>query len=122
MRDIEKSRRPWGYFETFIKNQSCTVKLLYVQPSQYLSLQYHKNRDEFWKVRSGPVLVEINGFSKTLMAGETCEIPRGSTHRLSCPNGFNSYGVVLEIATGDFDENDEVRLEDIYGRTINERT
>jgi mannose-6-phosphate isomerase-like protein (cupin superfamily) len=85
-----------------------------------LSRQYHKHRDEFWKVIVGPVIVEINGFTKTLQPGDTCEIPRQTIHRLTCPAGFINYAVVLEIATGDFDEQDIVRLEDDFSRhTIN---
>lgn len=118
MRDIEYINAPWGHHETYAKNENCTVKLIFVRPGMRLSRQYHKNRDEFWKVIFGPVIIEINGFTKTLQAGETCEIPRGSVHRLTCPPGFVHYAVVLEVATGDFDELDIIRLEDDFSRHI----
>src|SRR5258706_508284 len=41
-------QRPWGSFERFTLNESSTVKLIYVQPGERLSLQRHESRDELW--------------------------------------------------------------------------
>ena len=41
-------KRPWGYFNQFVKNKKCTVKILEIMPKQELSLQYHKKRKEMW--------------------------------------------------------------------------
>ena len=106
-------RRPWGKFEQFTKNEPCTVKLIYLDPDKRLSLQYHNNRSEFWKVIIGPIKVQLAGETKILKEGESILIPKKAVHRLI---GAGSAAVVLEISTGDFDEADIVRLEDDYRR------
>lgn len=109
---IEK--RPWGHFERFTLNEPSTVKLIYVDKDKRLSLQYHNNRSEFWKIVKGPVKVQIGEEIKTLNTGETIAVPRRANHRLI---GAGTDAIILEISTGDFDENDIVRLEDDYKRT-----
>ncbi len=46
--------------------------------------------------------------------GEKIFIPRETAHRLSAP-GDESVRI-LEVSLGEFDEEDIVRLEDVYGR------
>ena len=45
--------RPWGKFEKFCQNKNCTVKILFIKANGELSLQYHRHRDEFWKIIQG---------------------------------------------------------------------
>jgi mannose-6-phosphate isomerase len=108
---IEK--RPWGHFERFTLNEPCTVKLVYVDGDKCLSLQYHNNRSEFWKVLKGPIKVQIGDKTVTLQTGETVTVPKKAVHRLI---GDGTDAIILEISTGDFDEKDIVRLEDDYSR------
>ncbi len=105
--------RPWGHFERFTLNEACTVKLIYLDANKRLSLQYHSNRSEFWKIVKGPVKVQIGNDTRILQTGETITIPRKAIHRLSAERVD---AIVLEIATGSFDESDIVRLEDDYKR------
>jgi mannose-6-phosphate isomerase len=107
--------RPWGHFERFTLNEACTVKLVYVEEGRRLSLQYHRNRTEFWKVVEGPVQVELNGKQRVLNRGETMIIPKGTIHRMTGIIGIPE-AVVLEISFGNFDENDIERLEDDFKR------
>ena len=58
--DIYSENRPWGRFEKFHENQPCTVKLIYVNVNSRLSLQYHKERWEFWKIVKGCAEVELD--------------------------------------------------------------
>ena len=51
--DIYSEDRPWGSFEKFHENEQCTVKLIYVNANSRLSLQYHSERWEFWKIVKG---------------------------------------------------------------------
>ena len=44
----EEVSRPWGNFKQFVKNKECTVKILSVKKNETLSLQKHKEREEFW--------------------------------------------------------------------------
>lgn len=109
-----RESRPWGRFERFTLNEPCTVKLVYVDSDKRLSLQYHNNRSEFWKVVKGPVKVQLGDEIKTLQTGETITVPKKGVHRLI---GAGVDAIILEISTGDFDEQDIVRLEDDYSRT-----
>ena len=111
--------RPWGRFEKFHENKSCTVKLIYVNANSRLSLQYHKKRSEFWKVIKGTAAVEIDKKTIVLKEGETITIPRQTKHRVLA---LESDCIILEIAYGRFDENDIVRLEDDYQRVTMPKT
>jgi mannose-6-phosphate isomerase len=111
--------RPWGRFEKFHENKSCTVKLIYVNANSRLSLQYHKKRSEFWKVIKGTAMVEIDEKRIVLGEGETITIPRQAKHRVLA---LESECIILEISYGRFDENDIVRLEDDYQRVSMPKT
>jgi mannose-6-phosphate isomerase-like protein (cupin superfamily) len=111
----ETEQRPWGWFEKFHENKPCTVKLIHINPFSRLSLQYHKDRSEFWTVVEGSAEVELDGRQITLGIGDSLTIPKGALHRV----GAKQYGcVLLEIAYGKFRENDIVRLQDDYQRTL----
>lgn len=110
-------KRPWGGFIKFIDNKPCTVKILYIKRGESLSLQLHKLREEFWYLISGKVKV-IFGRNlklikkKILQEKEYIRIPKKFLHRME---GIEN-SKVLEISTGEFRENDEIRIEDKYGR------
>jgi mannose-6-phosphate isomerase-like protein (cupin superfamily) len=106
-------KRPWGRFERFTLKEKSTVKLVYLDGDKRLSLQYHNNRSEFWKVIRGPVRVQLGNDTKTLQTGEPIAIPKKAVHRLI---GAGVDAIILEISTGEFDESDIVRLEDDYKR------
>ena len=106
-------KRPWGRFERYTLNEPSTVKIVYLDGDKRLSLQYHNNRSEFWKVIKGPVKVQLGDEVKLLQTGETITIPKKAVHRLI---GAGVDGMILEISTGEFDESDIVRLEDDYKR------
>jgi mannose-6-phosphate isomerase-like protein (cupin superfamily) len=108
---IEK--RPWGRFERLTLNERSTVKLVYLDADKRLSLQYHNNRSEFWKVIRGPVKVQLGNDTKILQTGESITIPKKEIHRLM---GAGTDAMILEISIGEFDESDIVRLEDDYKR------
>ena len=115
---LEKSKkienRPWGWFEQFNENSPCSVKLIHVKAGSRLSLQYHNQRREFWKVVQGPLIVEIEGEEFTGQQGSEFEIPVKAKHRLSATEND---GLLLEISYGIFDEDDIVRVQDDFGRT-----
>lgn len=112
--EIVSEERQWGSFTQFAHNQVCNVKILHVYDEQRLSLQKHFKRIELWVALDDGLTVELNGEIKMLKKGESFFIPIEGEHRLSAPE---KGGRVLEIAFGEnFDENDEIRLEDDYGR------
>ncbi len=111
--EIKKVIRPWGRFERYCLNKQCTVKTLTLNPNQKLSLQSHKKRDEFWKIIEGPAVAEIGGKKWLAKSGESIFIKKGVKHRLGAKK---KKVLFLEISFGKFDEHDEVRYSDDYGR------
>ncbi len=111
--DVYVEDRPWGKFEKFVENEKCTVKILYLNPDQQTSLQYHDKRDEWWKILQGSIIIHLDGNERRLSEGESISVNRGSKHQII--NQENT-SVILEISKGEFDENDIVRVKDIYNR------
>jgi mannose-6-phosphate isomerase-like protein (cupin superfamily) len=108
-----REKRPWGDFVEFIRNTTCTVKIITVNPGQSLSLQFHQNRDEFWHVISGNGKVQIGEEMIDVSTGSEHFISKLTKHRI---HGGTEILQLLEISYGDFDENDITRIEDNYGR------
>lgn len=105
--------RPWGRFTQFTHDEISTVKIITVSSGEALSLQKHRERDEFWHVLSGEGFVTVGETELPAGTGDEFFIPRGTLHRI---RGGSQPISVLEIAFGHFDENDIQRLEDKYGR------
>jgi len=106
-------KRPWGEFEEFSKNIPQTVKIIIIEEGQKLSLQYHSKRSEFWKVISGSPQLTIDAVVMDTKPGDEFWIERFSEHRMASPKGQSK---ILEISFGEFNEEDIIRIEDIYGR------
>jgi mannose-1-phosphate guanylyltransferase/mannose-6-phosphate isomerase len=106
--------KPWGHFEQFTHNALSTVKIITVKPGGALSLQYHHRRDELWVIMDSGAQVELGDRILRPEKGERVFIPRGTTHRVRAVG--EAAVRVLEISFGEFDEDDIVRLEDVYGR------
>lgn len=117
MKDLanyEKEVRPWGLFERFTLNEKTTVKIITVNAGHSISLQTHERRDEFWRVIRGSGVIRIGDTDHHASEGSVFFCPRECEHRVL---GGSEGIIFLEIAFGDFDENDIKRLEDRYGRT-----
>ncbi|MBX4191919.1 phosphomannose isomerase type II C-terminal cupin domain [Candidatus Parcubacteria bacterium] len=111
--NYEKDIRPWGHYERFTLNEKTTVKIITVNSGEAFSLQTHAHREEFWKVLFGSGKVTFGSETHEAKVGDQFLIKIGETHRAEGgPEGL----VFLEIAFGDFDEQDITRLEDKYGR------
>ena len=108
------TERPWGSFTQFTHNQESTVKTILVKAGEQLSLQHHKKRDEFWKVLKGNPILTIGEEKISAHEGEEFNIMKGVNHRITAGDQDVH---ILEISTGDFDEDDIIRLEDKYGRS-----
>ena|SRR6185437_5337455 len=110
---FEKEIRPWGNFERFTLNEQTTVKIITVEPQQAFSLQTHAHRGEFWRVLRGSGRITVADTIYDAKEGDQFFIPQGAKHRAECEVESLQF---LEIAFGQFDENDITRLEDRYGR------
>ena len=110
-----KVDKPWGRFEQYTHNLPSTVKIITVAPGGTLSRQYHHQRDELWVVLDPGAKVELGDSVLYPDREEKLYIPRETIHRLSAEG--DEPVRILEVSFGEFDEEDIVRLEDVYGRT-----
>ncbi len=116
----QKCYRPWGDYESLVKETKWQVKLINVKPGEKLSLQKHKYRTEHWVVVSGTAKVEIDGIEMILNQNQSTYIPLGCKHRLSNPG--NDDLKIIEVQSGSYlGEDDIERFDDNYGR-IGEKT
>ena len=109
--------RPWGSFRRFISSNpetAVTVKILSINPHKRFSLQTHKKRSEFWRILSGQANITIGDKINVAGPGDEFVVPTSTEHRIEAGDKIVE---VLEISTGEFDEQDIVRLRDDYGRT-----
>lgn len=111
---IIEMEKPWGKFEQYTHNTLSSVKVITVEPGGSLSLQYHHWRDELWVVLDAGAQIELGDTVIRPQVGEKVFIPRTTVHRLSTAG--DRLVRILEVSFGKFDENDIVRLEDVYGR------
>ncbi len=110
---IIRTESPWGKFDRFTANEVSTVKILEIKAGQRLSLQSHQHREELWIALDDGIVAEIESIKNHLKAGEKIFVPKGAKHRLSSEKETVR---VLEIAFGNFDENDITRYGDDFGR------
>lgn len=106
-------KRPWGKFNTYAFNEKCTVKIITVNKGQILSLQKHKHRSERWIALDSGLTAQIGNKKIKLKLGQIVNIPKNTKHRVSSTKKAR----FLEVSFGKFDEKDEIRLEDKYGRS-----
>ncbi len=110
----EKDERPWGLYERFTLNEPSTVKIITVNAHEAFSLQTHANREEFWHIISGIAKVTVGDEVHDAHSGDDFFIRKNTKHRMEAGD---APCVFLEIAYGEFDEHDIIRLEDNYGRS-----
>ena len=108
--------RPWGSFKQYAHNQECTVSLMTVRPGQRLSLQSHTGRAELWIVLDDGALVQVGDEVRTYRAGDEIWIPPSEKHRLTC-NAGSPLIRVLEVAFGNWQQEDIARYEDDFNRS-----
>lgn len=111
----DKDTRPWGMWETIDVQENFVVKRITVFPKGILSLQKHQHRAEHWVITQGEGLVTVNDKVQTYQENDHIYIPKGAIHRIE--NQITSPLIFIEVQTGAIlDENDIIRLEDIYNR------
>lgn len=106
--------RPWGCFDLFTHNDLYTLKIITVSPGESTSLQLHQLREETWIVISGTGIIHIGDKQYEVKKYDSFTIPHNITHRLTATA---QPLVIIEVATGKFEEEDIVRLKDKYGRS-----
>ena len=112
--DKKRETRPWGSFENLLDEEGYKVKKIVVNRDQRLSLQLHRNRMETWHILSGIGEMQVGNCMWTVCAGDRVEIGKLEVHRIT--NESDVPLVILELQTGDCQEDDIIRIEDDYGR------
>jgi mannose-1-phosphate guanylyltransferase/mannose-6-phosphate isomerase len=111
--EIGRVERPWGRFAQYVNNREVTVSLMTVEPGQRLSLQSHTGRAELWIALDDGATVEVDDATHHPAAGDEIWIPAGARHRLSSSGPRVR---VLEIAFGNWQQEDITRYADDYNR------
>ncbi len=112
--EILTTEKPWGRFTQYVHNQPVTVKILEVHAGEQLSYQYHHHRSELWIPLDEGACIRLEDEILHPNPMEPVFIPQGAKHQLI---GEDKDYRILEIAFGNFDEDDIVRIDDKYGRT-----
>jgi hypothetical protein len=135
--------RPWGHYGLYSDNEHCTTKILYIAKEESLSLQYHFRRDQLYVLLDDDFTIDysssevpeelinlsiedwrVKGFEKFLedhmittpgSEGDMFGFKRKILHRAAY-HGNRRYGRILDVAFGENDELDIVRIKDKYGR------
>ena len=112
---MERTERPWGWYETVSEAPGNKVKRIRVHPGQQLSLQRHHQRCEHWVVVQGVAHVTVGERVLDLTVGQHVDIALGEVHRLA--NLTGQPVEIIEVQFGSYlGEDDIVRLQDDYGR------
>lgn len=107
--------RPWGTWTVLYVGPNYIIKQIDVKPGEKLSLQWHHHRNEHWHVLSGRGVVTLGDEQIDIQKGSSVDIPKTVHHRVE--NTDDKVLKFIEIQIGDIlDEDDIVRVDDIYGR------
>ena len=110
---VARADRPWGHFLQWAHNTPVTVSLMTVEPGQRLSLQSHPGRAELWIVIDDGAIVQVDDAIWAAAVGEEVWIPANGKHRLTSDGRRVR---VLEVAFGNWQQDDITRYEDDFGR------
>ena len=114
---IERYDIPKGYIDTLPKWYSFkftypNYNLIFIKPEFGLSIQIHKNRNEFWEIIDGkPIIINGNKIHYYVEKGTKFQHKINSFHSVINPNKeANQFVLIKERWDGIFDENDIHRI------------
>ncbi len=108
-------KRPWGTYQTILRENTYQVKRIIVNPNSQLSLQSHNHRSEHWIIVEGNGTITLGDKQIEVKKDDSVYIEVKEKHRMS--NFTNKPVVFIEVQNGDYlGEDDIVRYEDVYGR------
>ncbi len=109
--------RPWGWYKTIAQDVGFQAKVIHVIPGGRLSLQSHNKRAEHWVVVNGRPTITINDHVAEYKTNDAVYIPLQAKHRLE--NLTQESVEIVEVQVGSYlGEDDIIRYDDIYGRTV----
>lgn len=110
-----KVDKPWGHYQQYALNRTCSVRMLVLEPDQETSLHWHNLRSDLWVILDDNVKVQIGDETHIANSGDEFFIPSEQVHRIE---SLGKQARVLEIAFGYCVEDDIHRLADDYGRGL----
>ena len=109
-----KEQRKWGRFITYNYNDGVKLKRLEISPGEFISMQKHQDRNEFWLIESGSGIVKY-GFStdslihRNVAKHDQIVIEKGMWHQII--NDKDGPLRIVEIQYGSrCEESDIIRL------------
>jgi mannose-6-phosphate isomerase len=111
-----KVEKPWGHELIWAETEHYVGKVLFLKAGESLSLQFHREKDESWRVHDGRAKLELGSagdpmLNEEVIAPGMCfRFRPGTVHRVTALEDTT----ILEVSTPRLD--DVVRLEDRYGR------
>jgi mannose-6-phosphate isomerase-like protein (cupin superfamily) len=106
---------PWGKWVVLLEEPDFKVKRITVNAGHRLSYQVHSKRKEHWVIVRGLARITLNGEVMDIEAGKNIDIPFRTPHRVENPGREPLEFIEVQMGTY-FGEDDNVRLEDDYGR------
>lgn len=107
--------RPWGYYQCIDKGNRFQVKRLMIKPGEKTSIQIHYHRSEHWVVVEGTAKVTRGNEILLIHENESVYLAKGMQHRIENPGKLPLH--IIEVQSGSYlEEDDIVRIEDVYGR------
>ena len=104
--------RPWGTYRVLKSTPKMVAKILHVYPGRAMSVQYHKYRNEHWKIMEGEATTLIGDHWWTFTRGHRVYIPKNTVH---CVRASNGHIRIFEVWEGEkLDENDIIRINHDY--------
>lgn len=112
---MESEDRAWGSYVAHMRTRGCVFKTLTIKPGQKLSYQYHNFRSEVWCIGLGSARITKNDVTSDYKSGDTISFAIKDKH---CVENIGTCNLIIyEMQYGTMcDENDIVRISDIYGR------
>jgi mannose-6-phosphate isomerase-like protein (cupin superfamily) len=107
--------KPWGYELIWAHADRYVGKIIVIETGRRLSLQRHLVKDEWIRVQSGRLRLELEGDDGVVRTfelgpGDDRHVPTGRLHRYTALERCE----LIEVSTPELD--DVVRLEDDFGR------
>ena len=104
--------RPWGHYRVLKRTPKMVAKILHVYSGRAMSVQYHKYRNEHWKIIDGEATTLIGDHWWTFTRGHRVYIPKNTVH---CVRASNGHIRIFEVWEGEkLDENDIIRINHDY--------
>jgi len=115
LHSVMRVNKPWGYELIWARTPLYGAKIIHINATHQVSLQYHISKDETICVWSGKVLLSVENesgemISIDLLPGQSYRIIPNRKHRVFAIEDSD----FLEATSAHFD--DIVRLRDDYGR------